>query len=94
MPTPSTIQRDLGRLEGKLDLILTSMADMKKATENLKQSFDSLEAGRLSSLEKSFVTLEAQTTERLKTSKAWHQALISVATFIIGYLILWFLKVK
>lgn len=39
------VERSIGRLEGKLDSLISTVS-------SLKQSFDTLEAGRLSALEK------------------------------------------
>lgn len=48
-------QRSIGRLEGKIDLIIDTM-------DKLKDAFETLESGRLSTLEKDFANLGGKIT--------------------------------
>lgn len=52
---PPSLERALGSLEGKMDMMVSAM-------NGLAASFDSLEKGRLSRLEIAFATLKAETT--------------------------------
>lgn len=51
----NNLERALGRVEGKMDLMVTSV-------NNLAASFESLEKGRLSNLEIKFANLQGRIT--------------------------------
>lgn len=50
-----SVERSIGRLEGKVDLVITTM-------DKLKDAFETLESGRLSTLEKDFANLTGKIT--------------------------------
>ena len=79
------LERAIGRVEGKLDLVVTSISELKNA-------FDTMEKGRLSRLEVLFATLETQISVKARSTAMWTSAalsiLTSVAAGVIIYLIL------
>lgn len=78
MESPDTsYARALGSLEGKMDMIVTSM-------NALAASFESLEKGRLSRLEIAFATLKAESADKARDSALWTSSIISLCIAIIS----------
>ena len=69
---PANTERSIGRLEGKVDLLITKV-------DNLDKSFHTLEEGRLSTLEHDFANL----TGKLSIIAVIVSAVISIATAVV-----------
>lgn len=54
------IQRDIGRLEGKIDTLTTSIGNVHKEVGGLRNDFMDMEKGRLSKLEVEVATNAAK----------------------------------
>jgi len=74
------ISRSIGRLEGKLDAVVSSMSQ-------LTESFNNLEKGRLSTLEINFAKMQVEIFEKTKNSAAWTSAVVSVIIAVAGAVI-------
>lgn len=74
-------ERSLGRVEGKLDSVISVVTD-------LKSSFDSLEKGRLSRLEVAFATLHTEVSVKAKNSAMWSATIISVVVSVVTAIII------
>lgn len=76
----SELIRAIGKLEGKMDLMVNSVS-------NLASSFESLEKGRLSRLEIGFATLNTEVKDKARNTAVWSGAIVaiivSVATAVI-----------
>ena len=81
------VERSIGRLEGKLDTVVTIVTD-------LKAQFDVLEKGRLSGLEVSFATLNAEVGTRAKNTALWTGAIVSICVSIASGIIIYILNLK
>jgi len=78
------LQRALGRVEGKVDLVVQSIAD-------LKNSFEKMEQGRLSKLEVDFATLHTNVTGSANNHAIWTAAIMTTAGSIVSGIILFLL---
>ena len=76
--------KSIGRLEGKMDMLVASMS-------GLAQSFDNLEKGRLSRLEIAFASLQAEAKQDARHISSWTSSIISVIISVISALIIYFL---
>lgn len=74
----------LGAVEGKMDLVVSSIAA-------LKESFDQMEKGRLSRLEVAFATLDTEVGTKAKNSAMWYSASMSVLGSVVSGVILYLL---
>ena len=77
------LERSIGRLEGKLDSVVTMVA-------GLKDSFETMEKGRLSRLEVSFATLKTEVEIRVKNTAMVSAAVTSMVVTVVAGLILYF----
>lgn len=59
-----SVERSIGRLEGKLDSAILAMGGIRGEVKSLRNDFMHMEKGRLSKLEVGFATLE--TTVQIK----------------------------
>ena len=84
MAEETNMERSIGRLEGKLDLVVTSITGLQSA-------FDTMEKGRLSRLEVSFNTLQTQVSLKAKSSALWYGLIASASTSVISGVILYLL---
>jgi hypothetical protein len=80
------LERSLGRVEGKLDLVINQLTKLSGA-------FDQLEKGRLSTIEKEFAQLKSsyelgQNQEEKTGSKLWDLAKIVLPIIIMGTMFL------
>lgn len=82
--TPN-IERSLGRVEGKLDLLVKSVSDLSSAFQNL-------EAGRLSRLEVKVNTLDVQTREKAKNTALFWAFISSLTVSAIAALLTTYFK--
>lgn len=87
MPDQQDLERSLGRLEGKMDSMVSSM-------NHLTSAFDNLEKGRLSTLEINFAKMQVEVFERAKSSSIWTSAITSVIVTVIASLIVYLIKSK
>lgn len=76
---------DIGRLEGKLDSVVSMVGE-------LKGSFETMEKGRLSKLEVQFATLYAELSVTARNSAAVWAVAASVIASIISALSIYFIK--
>ena len=92
MPEENNLERAIGKLEGKMDMLVASM-------DGMAQAFNNLEKGRLSTLEINFAKLLTETNERtsIGISKAkgvamWTTLIASGVISVIVALVLkyWF----
>ncbi len=74
---PNGIERSIGRIEGKLDLMINTITD-------LKTSFDSLEKGRLTRLEVAFNTLQTEIEYKAKSVATWRALVFSIIASVIS----------
>ncbi len=72
----ASLDRSLGRLEGKMDLMCTSV-------NNLAASFENLEKGRLSRLEISFAELNTNVKDKSRVTAFWVAGFMTIATTIV-----------
>jgi len=79
------ISRAIGRLEGKVDLMVTSIS-------NLASSFESLEKGRLSRLEIAFAELNTSVKDKARVTAIWTAGIMTIVTSIIILVITKFFK--
>lgn len=84
MPEQQDLERSLGRLEGKMDSMVSSM-------NHLASAFDNLEKGRLSTLEINFAKMQVEVFERAKSSSVWTSAIVSVIVSVVGAIIVYFI---
>ena len=81
-----SVERSIGRLEGKLDSVITIVG-------SLKEAFDSLEKGRLSKLEVAFATLETQVSlkaqDSAKSSAMIYSIVASIISSVLAAFIVW-----
>ena len=83
----ANLERSIGRLEGKVDVVIE---DIKLISDNmtaLRASFDILEKGRLSNLEVSFASLQAKVQERARNTALIYSGTISFAISILSAII-------
>ena len=77
MPEENTeINRALGRVEGKLDSLISTVT-------HLSNSFQQLEAGRVSTLESGFATLKAEASAYARNTAIWVSAGISLIVGVV-----------
>lgn len=77
MENQESIERSLGRVEGKLDSLIVTVT-------HLSNSFQQLESGRVSALESGYATLKAESTSQAKNTAMWVSAFISIGITVIG----------
>jgi len=73
---PNNLERAIGKLEGKMDMLISSM-------EGMAQSFANLEKGRLSTLEINFAKMQVELADRSKTTALKTSALVSIVVGVI-----------
>jgi hypothetical protein len=73
--------QDIGRLEGKMDLLITMV-------DKLSDAFHTLESGRLSELEVKFATMATEVETKAKMSALWWALLASIVTSVTSGIIL------
>ena len=78
-------ERSIGRLEGKLDSVISLVADIKGA-------FEKMEKGRLSVLEISFATLKTEVEVKTRSSAVIISAVISILVGVSSSFIIFWLK--
>ncbi len=76
----NSFERALGRLEGKMDSMVSSV-------NALASSFESLEKGRLSRLEIKVAEIVTENTAKTKSTALWVSLVISIAIAIIPQII-------
>ena len=91
---PSGIERSIGRLEGKVDGIVGDIKTISDSMNALKSSFDVLEKGRLSNLEVSFASLQAEVQVKAKNTALWAGAIISVSVSVVSGVLIYIITRK
>lgn len=88
-PTPNTssFERALGRLEGKMDSMVSSV-------QALSASFESLEKGRLSRLEIRVAEIVTETGQRTRNTASWVAALVALLVAVIPQIIFYYITHK
>ena len=76
MPKSNGLERSIGRLEGKVDALITEVKDLKK-------SFNTLEEGRVSTLEHDFAKLYTEVKIKAKNTAMWMSAIISIGVSVL-----------
>ena len=71
----------VGKLDGKLDMVVSSMTA-------LAASFENLEKGRLSKLEIAFASSIGEAQANAKTTAIWVSVLVSLGVMIAGAFII------
>ena len=84
-------ERDLGKLEGKMDGLIVSMGELTKEVAALRGDFGSLEKGRLSTLEVAFARFEAEVSTKARTTGVWWGLAGSVFTSVTAAILLYFI---
>lgn len=79
----STIERSIGKLEGKMDMMVSSM-------NALSASFDSLEKGRLSRLEINFAELNTNVQDKAKNTALWTSGIVTLIVSTVIALVIHF----
>jgi len=81
------IGRAIGRLEGKLDLVIDNVAF-------LKTSFETMEKGRLSKLEVVFATLQTEVNLKARNTAFYTGIIASIISSIVSAVVLYALFSK
>lgn len=68
--------RSIGRLEGKLDSMVSSV-------QALSSSFENLEKGRLSRLEIAFAEIKTEVNDKSRNTSFWTSAVVSVVMAVL-----------
>lgn len=79
------VERSIGRLEGKLDSVISLVGDLKGA-------FEQMEKGRLSVLEISFATLKTEIEVKARWSAMLMSMIISILVSVISATVIFFIK--
>ena len=81
------LERAIGKLEGKMDMLISSM-------DSMSQAFANLEKGRLSTLEINFAKMQTELSDRARntalTTSLWSSTIIGIIVIVIGALVLHF----
>lgn len=73
------LERSLGRLEGKMDSVMSTVTA-------LAASFENLEKGRLSNLEIAFAKIQTEVSERSRSTAVLTSSIVSLIVAVLGYL--------
>ena len=79
------IERTIGRLEGKIDSLGLTITELKNA-------FDSLEKGRLSTLEINFAKFYTEIHTKAKNTAMWISALVAIVVSVVSAMIIYSLQ--
>lgn len=86
-----SLERSLGRVEGKLDSVITEIGHARGEVKSLRDDFGSMEKGRLSTLEVRYATLETTVSLKAKNSAMVWAAVMSIAASVVAALVIRFL---
>lgn len=88
----ANLERSIGRLEGKVDGMSVNVQNIDQSMKDLRASFDTLEAGRLTGLEISFASLKAKTQAESRNTALIFAGMISLVISIISIVIGYYLR--
>ena len=89
--TTTSTERAIGRVEGKLDGVLTLISNTQSEVRGLRDDFGTMEKGRLSKLEVMFATLETTVSVKARNSAIWMAAGISILTSVSAAIVIYLL---
>ena len=91
MPTQTqeinTLERSIGRLEGKVDLVVATITQ-------LSSDFTTMERGRLSVLEVKVNTLQTENKDKARSTAIWVSAIVGVIVSVVSSIIVFYLTYR
>lgn len=82
------IQRSLGRIEGGISELKSSVDLIRQDHAGLRAEFNKLEAGRLTRLESAFAVQQTEIKIKARNTAIWMSAVISLGVSILSAILI------
>ena len=79
---------NIGRLEGKMDSVLTMISEVKGDVTSLRNDFGTMEKGRLTALEVKFATLTTEITTKAKNMAIYVGIAVSIVSSVVSAVVI------